>query len=157
MAKKIRILILLAFDAISMGLACFGGAFISGVGLEALIFNAWYFILIALGTTILFNTCFKLYTELLKYIDFNDALKILLSGFLTIIVFLVSAFVSKTLTVEWAIVASLIYVPLLGMSRFIYRIYSVIVRSAWHNRESKFAKGLWLSAQVTLDQHLFVK
>ena len=142
MRKAIRILVLLCFDAISMFLAFLGALFIVNTSFYTFMANEWYYLVIALCLSFIFNASFKLYTELLKYMDFNDALKIIVSGSLTIIVFIVSSLISELLKFEWAVSASLIYLPLLGGSRFVYRIYSAIVRSAHYSVESKSAKRI---------------
>lgn len=126
MRKWIKGTILISFDIISICVAFFLSLFLLGENARTFLAEEWYFLLIAVAVTLVINFMFGLYIEILRYLGFNDAIKICVAGSVTVLVLLVLAIISNHLTYSWLIVASFIYLPLLVCSRFSFRLYYMI-------------------------------
>jgi FlaA1/EpsC-like NDP-sugar epimerase len=80
--------------------------------------NNYYFFLGGIALTVLLNFSFKLYSGLLNYVGVIDAIKIAVSALVALFYNLVVAVVSKELTVEWAMISTMVAYVCVFITRF---------------------------------------
>ena len=80
--------------------------------------NNYYFILGGIALTVLLNFSFKLYSGLLNYVGVIDAIKIAVSAVIALFYNLIAAVVSKELTVEWAMISTMVAYVCVFITRF---------------------------------------
>ena len=116
-----RTIALVLVDFVALSLVWFCAMILSDVAYVEFFREEWLLLLIAGFVTISVNALFKVYAELLRYISFNGIVKVMISGFLTSIYFVVVSFFSPLLTIKWAIICSVFYAPLICFIRVSYR------------------------------------
>ena len=116
-----RTIALVLVDFVALSLVWFCAMILSDVAYVEFFKEEWWLLLIAGFVTISVNALFKVYAELLRYISFNGIVKVMISGFLTSIYFVVVSFFSPLLTIKWAIICSVFYAPLICFTRASYR------------------------------------
>ncbi len=122
MRKVLKTTAFILADIVALCVAFLLGEVLSKNDLSAFIQNEWWLFLIAVGVSISINALFKLYAELLRYISFLDMLKVIFASGFTCIYFIVISVVSKTLSIEWGIIACFIYVSMVCFIRLAYRM-----------------------------------
>ncbi len=85
----------------------------------------WHYLLCSLAISILVNALFRLYVGIWSYAGFLEAIKIMCSAFILLIINLIFAFVSNgahDLTYEWAFICTFLIYMVIFISRFAPRI-----------------------------------
>ena len=93
-----------------------------------------WFLVGGIVLTILVNLIFKLYAGLWKFAGFSEAIRLLTATVLETVYVMIVAYVSNTLTVEWAILSAFFSLILIAGSRYLVRFY-------WHFENAKSQRG----------------
>lgn len=99
--------------------------------------SQWYLFAAGAVLACVLNALFGLYSKLLRYMDFTDALKMGVSGVCMILYFGGVSLFSAPYGVEWFIIASMLYMCMLYVGRFAVKIYVTITRSSRAAAEKK--------------------
>ncbi|MBR1967903.1 MAG: polysaccharide biosynthesis protein [Clostridia bacterium] len=120
MNKKLKTVILLTFDCVWVMVTYLISMQLLRYDTLLCLSDSWYFLLGGVALSIILNFAFRLYSDLLYYIGFIEALKICCAAFIALFYNLVIGAFSVPLTVEWAIISSV--AAYFGM--FAIRFYS---------------------------------
>ncbi len=134
--KIAKIVTYAVIDALIVGFAWVIAIALSGCDIVAGNAEPWLFagaFVVAITT----NALFGLYTKLLKYMDANDVIRIIFAGIVETAYFGISAAVSSKLTVEWFVIASLVYIAVLGGVRCAYRLLITLESVQKRNEDKK--------------------
>lgn len=126
-----------AFDIISVLLAWVLGIALSGVDFSAAMSEGLFFFIGAFLLACAVNAAFGLYVKILRYIDINDAVKVVAAGIAEAVYFGIAAAFLTELTIEWFIIASLVYLICLGGSRVAYRVFVFMETASKRNSDRK--------------------
>lgn len=126
-----------ALDIIFVALAWVLGMALAGVDFSAAMSEGLFFFIGAFFLACVLNAAFGLYSKILRYIDINNAVKVIAAGVSESVYFgLAAAFLSE-LTIEWFIISSLFYIICLGVSRVSYRVFVFIESASKRNADRK--------------------
>ncbi len=126
-----------ALDIISVALAWVLGMALAGADFSAAMKEGLSFFIGAFFLACVLNAVFGLYSKILRYIDINDAVKVIVAGVAESVYFgLAAAFLSE-LTIEWFIISSLFYIICLGVSRVSYRVFVFMESASKRNTDRK--------------------
>lgn len=132
-----KIAVYVILDIISVALGWVMGIALSGTDFNGVMKETLVSFACAFPVAIATNALLGLYTKLLRYIDINDALKILAAGAIEAVYFALIAIFSQSLTLEWFIIAALFYILCLCISRLAYRVFVYMESSVKHNSDKK--------------------
>ncbi len=126
MGKNLKTFILLSFDC-----ACYIGAWLLSViilcrDLGASITESWAFLVMGVILLVALNFAFKIYSILLSYAGFSDAIKVICVSAIMGVFNLLVAFLSKNLVIEWAVLLTVIIFITTSASRFWLRFVNVV-------------------------------
>ena len=135
-----RMVLVILADVLVLFLAWFFAIILSGKDFYAFFLNEWWLFLIAIGVTVGLNAVFKLYGELLRFITFNDLIKLLFSGTLNCFYFIIVSIITPNLSLEWAIICCVFYVFALCVVRISFRFLLYIRNYAKKHAEMQKSK-----------------
>ena len=103
--------------------------------INAFINDCWYYLLGASVIAVIVNVIFGFYTKILRFLTAIDAMLVILAGVIQFAHFFIIALLHPLINVETTIVYAIIYIMLLGGSKFIYKCYGYLVARHKHYTE----------------------
>lgn len=126
MNKKLKTAIFVCIDIFSVSSAWVLAAVLLRYPLGEIIRHAWYFYLIGVAVALVFNSLFKLNTVLVHYAGLGDALRVVASASAFEVFLVIISQISVEFSVAWSVIVFFIYLSILGLSRFLLRIISIV-------------------------------
>lgn len=135
--KIIKIVIYCAIDVLTVAAAWILAIALSRCEFNVAMGETLFFFIGAFVLAIIINALFGLYTKLLRYLDVTDVVKVILAGGIEAVYFGIVAVLSESLTLEWFIIASLLYVLAFGGGRFACRVLVYLETASKRNADKK--------------------
>lgn len=104
---------------------------------SAVMRHTWYMLIIGALVCVFINYLFGLYSKIWKHFDFYSTIKAFVSSIAVVAYFALSAILFEELNVQWAVIASILYIPIFIASRFVVRFYYAMVTTNAHNKSKK--------------------
>ncbi len=127
MKKSLKITLLMFLDLAVIAIAWIVASLLLAYDLREVIVNNYYYFIGTVVLTLALHFAMGLYKQLWKYVGIREAFKIVISAFVFCICAVVVTIVSKQLAIEWAILVTLIFFCLMGVIRFMYRVYAFLL------------------------------
>lgn len=141
MSKKAKILIFAILDVFIVLGVWTVALLLSGVPFAWAFEKSYWLLIVAVVLAMGTNLLLGLYTKLWRHVDFYDAVKVIVAALIETLYFLLVGRLRNELTLQWAVVSSTLYLPVLVASRFMIRAYyslhSYLANRRAHKEEGK--------------------
>ncbi len=107
---------------------------------NAFIISAWYLLLIGGIIAVIVSFACGFYTKMLRFLSIGDALLLVFGSGVQFLYFFILSIVHPLIHIETVIVYTLIYLVMLGGSKFLYKCYGYLVARSKHYAEREKSK-----------------
>ena len=126
MNRKLKTAIYMLADVISVAAAWILASLLLSYDTGVIVKYTWYYFLIGITVALVFNTIFGLNSVLNYYAGLADALRVVASAAIFEAYLVFVAIISVEIEAAWAVIAFFVYLSMLGVSRFLFRIISMV-------------------------------